>query len=106
MANFEGTSAVGGVSGGKDSASGINQYVNDMFDRSLNWTDLKWLVGFTKLPVIVKGILRADDALAAIECGAEGILVSNHGARQVDTVPATVSQDFKNEALNSLLIKL
>lgn len=90
MANFQGTDDAGGVAGGKDSASGINQYVSDRFDRSLTWADVKWLVGFTKLPVIVKGVLRADDALKAIECGVKGILVSNHGARQVDTVPATV----------------
>lgn len=89
MANFQGVDA-GGVKAGKDSASGINQYVADRFDRSLTWADVKWLVGFTKLPVIVKGVLRADDALTAIQCGVKGILVSNHGARQVDTVPATV----------------
>lgn len=90
MANFQGDNAQG-VTGGKDTTSGINQYVTERFDRSLTWKDVKWLVGYTKLPVIVKGILRADDALNAIECGVSGIWVSNHGARQVDTVPSTVS---------------
>ena len=45
----------------------------------------------TKLPVLVKGILRADDALRAVNHGASGIIVSNHGARQLDTTPATIS---------------
>jgi hypothetical protein len=44
----------------------------------------------TKLPVLVKGILRADDALRAVSHGASGIIVSNHGARQLDTTPATI----------------
>lgn len=95
MANFEGIDA-GGVKSGKNSASGINQYVSDRFNPSLTWDDVKWLVGFSKLPVLVKGILRSDDALKAIECGVKGILVSNHGARQVDTVPATVSIIISN----------
>lgn len=98
MANFEGIDA-GGVVGGKESASGINQYVNDRFDRSLTWDDVKWLVAFTKLPVIAKGVLRPDDAIKAIECGCKGVLVSNHGARQVDTVPATVG--FENINLSN-----
>lgn len=46
---------------------------------------------FTKLPVILKGILTREDALLAVESGCQGIIVSNHGARQIDTVQATVS---------------
>lgn len=45
----------------------------------------------TKLPIVVKGILRGDDAVKAIEAGGSAILVSNHGARQLDGVPPTVS---------------
>jgi 4-hydroxymandelate oxidase len=45
----------------------------------------------TKLPVLVKGILRADDAMRAVNHGASGIIVLNHGARQLDTTPATIS---------------
>src|SRR5580704_14257953 len=44
-----------------------------------------------KLPVLVKGILRSDDALLAVNQGASGVIVSNHGARQLDTTPATIS---------------
>jgi hypothetical protein len=57
----------------------------------LTWKDIEWLAGVTKLPVLVKGILRVDDALRAVNHGASGIIVSNHGARQLDTTPATIS---------------
>lgn len=54
------------------------------------WDDLAWLVSETRLKVVVKGILAADDAVRAIEAGAAGIIVSNHGGRTLDTVPATI----------------
>ena len=57
----------------------------------MTWKDIQWLVGLTKLPVLVKGILRADDALRAIKHGASAVMVSNHGARQLDTTPAAIS---------------
>jgi 4-hydroxymandelate oxidase len=71
--------------------SGLTAYVASLFDAALTWKDIEWLAGVTKLPVLVKGILRADDALRAVNHGASGIIVSNHGARQLDTTPATIS---------------
>ncbi len=56
------------------------------FDPSLQWSDLEWLCGLTDLPVLVKGILRGDDAELAVQHGAQGVIVSNHGGRQLDTV--------------------
>jgi lactate 2-monooxygenase len=50
----------------------------------LTWDDLAWLRGQTELPLLVKGVLTAEDALRARECGMDGIVVSNHGGRQVD----------------------
>lgn len=50
------------------------------------------ICSITKLPIIAKGILRGDDAVKAIEAGCSAILVSNHGARQLDGVPTTVIQ--------------
>ena len=50
----------------------------------LTWDDLDWLRTRTELPLLVKGVLRGDDALLALEHGADGIVVSNHGGRQVD----------------------
>ncbi|XP_055683796.1 uncharacterized protein LOC129790343 [Lutzomyia longipalpis] len=58
--------------------------------RCLTWEDIKWLVKETRLPVLAKGILRVDDAIRAVECGCQGIIVSNHGGRQLDSVPPTI----------------
>jgi len=70
--------------------SGLAAYVSQMLDPSLSWKDLAWLRGQTKLPILLKGIVRADDAKLAVEHGADGIIVSNHGGRQLDTAPATI----------------
>ncbi len=70
--------------------SGLSLYFSDMLDQSLNWKDIEWIASITKLPVILKGIVRKDDALRAIDYGAKGIVVSNHGGRQLDTSPATI----------------
>jgi lactate 2-monooxygenase len=56
----------------------------------LTWDDLRWLRGETVLPVLVKGILTGEDALRAFECGADGVVVSNHGGRQVDGAVAAL----------------
>jgi 4-hydroxymandelate oxidase len=69
---------------------GVAAYINAMFDPTLSWRDLDWLVAQTRLPVVVKGIVRADDAVRAWEHGAQGVIVSNHGGRQLDTSPATI----------------
>ena len=71
--------------------SGLAAYVASLFDPALTWKDIEWLARLTKLPVVVKGILRADDALRAVDHSASGVIVSNHGARQLDTAPATIS---------------
>jgi 4-hydroxymandelate oxidase len=61
------------------------------FKPDLSFQDLAWLCGRTKLPVLVKGILRGDDARLCLDHGARGIFVSNHGGRQLDHGPATIS---------------
>ncbi|XP_077511323.1 2-Hydroxyacid oxidase 1-like isoform X3 [Amblyomma americanum] len=70
--------------------SGLAEYASTLFDPSLTWKDLDWLQSITHLPVIVKGVLRADDAIEALDHGAAAILVSNHGARQIDGEPSTI----------------
>ncbi|MFF0967803.1 alpha-hydroxy acid oxidase [Streptomyces sp. NPDC003703] len=57
---------------------------------ALSWRDFDALLGTTSLPVLVKGVLHPADALLAVEHGAAGIVVSNHGGRQCDTVPAAL----------------
>jgi 4-hydroxymandelate oxidase len=69
--------------------SGIALYARDQLDDSLTWEALAWLRGITKLPVLVKGVLAAEDARLAVEHGASGVIVSNHGGRQLDGVLAT-----------------
>lgn len=69
----------------------ISAYVAAQFDASLTWDDIEQLASQTKLPILIKGILRTDDAHEAINRGVSGIIVSNHGGRQLDTVPATIN---------------
>jgi len=54
------------------------------------WEDLAWLLSLTRLPVLVKGIMSPVDAVLAVEAGAAGIVVSNHGGRTLDSLPATI----------------
>jgi 4-hydroxymandelate oxidase len=53
------------------------------------WADVEWLCGATRLPVLLKGVLHPEDARQALQVGAAGLIVSNHGGRNLDTVPAT-----------------
>jgi 4-hydroxymandelate oxidase len=69
--------------------SGLAAYVRDNFKSDLSFADLDWLCGCTRLPVVVKGVCRADDSRQIAEHGAKAIVVSNHGGRQLDTAPAT-----------------
>jgi isopentenyl diphosphate isomerase/L-lactate dehydrogenase-like FMN-dependent dehydrogenase len=64
--------------------------IADITNASVTWDDLDWLRDHTRLPVLVKGILTAEDARLAAQRGAAGIVVSNHGGRQLDRVPATI----------------
>ncbi len=61
-----------------------------LLNPALTWVDIDWLRSVTSLPVLLKGVLRAEDALLAIEHGVHGIIVSNHGGRQLDGVPAAI----------------
>ncbi|MBA2505115.1 MAG: alpha-hydroxy-acid oxidizing protein [Thermoleophilaceae bacterium] len=59
-------------------------------DATLTWPDLERIAGLTELPLLVKGVLTSEDAALACEHGADGVIVSNHGGRQLDGVPATL----------------
>ena len=65
--------------------STLLKLVEENFDPSLTWEDIDWVRSITDLPIWVKGILRPDDAQLAAEAGVAGIMVSNHGGRQLDT---------------------
>jgi 4-hydroxymandelate oxidase len=64
--------------------SGLGEYTDEAFDPSLTPEDIGWIESITDLPVIVKGVLRSDDAVVAVDAGAAGVIVSNHGGRQLD----------------------
>jgi 4-hydroxymandelate oxidase len=66
------------------------QLIMDAGHVAVTWRDVEWLRAAARVPVLLKGILDADDAAEAVERGADGIVVSNHGARNLDTVPASI----------------
>eukprot|EP00475_Leptophrys_vorax_P017056 TRINITY_DN23580_c0_g1_i1.p1 TRINITY_DN23580_c0_g1~~TRINITY_DN23580_c0_g1_i1.p1 ORF type:complete len:372 (-),score=101.00 TRINITY_DN23580_c0_g1_i1:156-1271(-) len=68
----------------------LEKYLMEQIDPSLQWKDIAWIASISKLPIVVKGVQTKEDALLAIENGSKGIWISNHGARQLDTVPPTI----------------
>jgi 4-hydroxymandelate oxidase len=77
--------------GYREGESGLSAYIAEKLDPSLAWKDVAWLRSLTKLPVVLKGLVRPDDARRAVDHGAHGIVVSNHGGRQLDSSPASAS---------------
>lgn len=71
--------------------SAVAAYSSAQTDASLTWDDLEWLRSRSSLPLVLKGILRADDAIRAADAGAAAIVVSNHGGRQLDGSIPSVS---------------
>ena len=80
---------VGHVEGGDDLSS-LSAWTASQFDPALSWTEIGWVKERFGGPVIVKGILDADDARAAVAHGADAIIVSNHGGRQLDGAPSSI----------------
>jgi 4-hydroxymandelate oxidase len=70
--------------------AGMGQAFTWMLDASTSWKDVEWICSVTRLPILLKGICRPEDARLALQHGARGIVVSNHGGRQMDTAPATI----------------
>jgi 4-hydroxymandelate oxidase len=88
IANAEplGLGAVPAVPG----ASGLAEHFRGLHDASVTFRDIEWVRSISNLPVIVKGVVRGDDAVRAVDHGAEGVIVSNHGGRQLDTAIAAI----------------
>jgi 4-hydroxymandelate oxidase len=84
LANLEGTDLP--VSAG----SGLSSFFLDRHDPSLEWESLAWLRSLSPMPLVLKGIVTAEDATLAVEAGADAIVVSNHGGRQLDGAPAAL----------------
>jgi L-lactate dehydrogenase (cytochrome) len=75
--------------GGKTGVEDFFAWMRDNFDASVSWRDLEWVRERWRGPLVVKGVLDAPDAVAAVELGANGVVVSNHGGRQLDGVLST-----------------
>jgi 4-hydroxymandelate oxidase len=72
------------------SGSGLFAYFQQQISNQVTWKDIEWLKSFTNLPIVLKGILRFEDALQAYNLGVDAIIVSNHGGRQLDGAIATI----------------
>jgi 4-hydroxymandelate oxidase len=71
-------------------AAGASVFTSGLLEVAPTWTDIAWLRSITRLPVLLKGIMSAEDAARAVQEGVAGIVVSNHGGRTLDTLPATL----------------
>lgn len=69
----------------------LSDYVNAQFDPGISWADVDWLRTIWPGPLLIKGIQTVDDAVLAANAGADGVVLSNHGGRQLDGAPATLS---------------
>ncbi|MCF8477943.1 MAG: alpha-hydroxy-acid oxidizing protein [Pseudolabrys sp.] len=76
---------------GKGKISKSGAWINDNIDASLSWDDIAWMRKIWPGKLVLKGILDADDARKAADLGVDAIVVSNHGGRQLDGVPATIT---------------
>ena len=74
----------------EDMGAAVGHFLGVFSNPTLTWDDLEWLRGRTSLPVVLKGILHPDDAREARERGVDGIVVSNHGGRQIDGAIASL----------------
>jgi isopentenyl-diphosphate delta-isomerase len=77
---------------GENPVAAVNEFLEVFSDPSLTWDDFAWLCEYSELPVVPKGILHPADAERAVEAGAAGVVVSNHGGRQVDGAVAAIEQ--------------
>jgi L-lactate dehydrogenase (cytochrome) len=76
---------------GMDNIKQLAQWTNQQFDPALNWKDVEWIKSIWPGKLIIKGILDVDDAKTAVKLGADAIVVSNHGGRQLDGAPSSIS---------------
>jgi L-lactate dehydrogenase (cytochrome) len=69
----------------------LADFVSKSMNRAADWSDFAWLRDIWKGPLVIKGVMSVKDAILAVDHGADGILVSNHGGRQLDGSPSTIS---------------
>ena len=76
---------------GMDNVNSLGVWIQNQFDPALSWKDVEWIKSIWPGKLILKGILDPDDAKTAVKLGADGIVVSNHGGRQLDGAPSSIS---------------
>ena len=76
---------------GMGDVTSLAQWTNSQFDPALNWKDVEWIKKIWPGKLVIKGILDVDDAKTAAKLGADAIVVSNHGGRQLDGAPSSIS---------------
>ncbi|KAH8681497.1 cytochrome b2 [Xylariales sp. PMI_506] len=73
-----------------DNSQGAARAISSFIDPSLSWKDIPWFQSITKMPIILKGVQRVEDVLKAVEVGVQGVVLSNHGGRQLEFAPSAV----------------
>jgi len=84
----------GNISGhvpGMENVNSLSKWTQDQFDPALNWKDVEWIKDYWPGKLVIKGILDIDDARTAVKMGADAIVVSNHGGRQLDGASSSIS---------------
>src|SRR6185437_5122419 len=76
---------------GMDNVTQLSKWVSGQFDPALNWKDVEWIKSIWPGKIIIKGILDVEDAKMAVKLGADAVIVSNHGGRQLDGAPSSIS---------------
>lgn len=84
LKNVEDLSHVQGEGDDADRSQGAARAISSFIDTGLNWKDIKWFRSITKMPIILKGVQTVEDSLLAVEHGVDGIVLSNHGGRQLE----------------------
>lgn len=90
MKNLEGHGRLDQLSSDGD-GSALAKYIQNIWDPGLTWESVDWLRSLSSLPLVLKGVISSEDARLAVEHGVQGIIVSNHGGRQLDGTIATAS---------------
>jgi len=80
------------VAEGFEDINAFKKFIDSQFDPSVTWKDIEWLRSIWHGKILIKGVMSADDALAAITAGADGVIVSNHGGRQLEGVASSISK--------------
>lgn len=75
---------------GVDRSQGAARAISSFIDPSLSWKDIPYFKSITKMPIVLKGVQRVEDVLMAVEYGVAGVVLSNHGGRQLDTAPSGI----------------